>query len=166
MSLILPDRVLIEQENARVEAVVDASLGRSKEFFRQLQEFDPTLDLVLAHEGANAEDPRFRDGFWHIRRMNRGINDSVMPITTPDGRWAEPQEYHLNLLRDRDLWRDGGIDRIYAQIRAREKESADRALQSRLAKKEEFAGRYKSAESPGILFGTPGWRARLGEPDA
>jgi hypothetical protein len=165
MGLVLPDSVLVERENAAREAMVDASLGRATAFFYALQEHDPNLDLVLAHEGAHAEDPQLRDGFWHVRRRNPGVTDSYMPITTPDGGWAEPQQYHLDMLRSRDLWRDGGIDEIYARIHAKEKESADRALQSRLAKKEEFATRLKSIESPGVLFGTAGWRARLGEPD-
>lgn len=162
MGLIVPERVLIERENARKEQVVDEALGRAKEFFWRLQEIDPDLDLVLAHEGAHAEDERLLDGYWHIRRRNQGINDSYFPVTGPDGEWAEPSEYHLNQLRERDMWSTGAIDDIYKAQRKREarlKYEADRQRQEKL---DELRLHYKSIDNPGVLFSDRSWSWRAG----
>ena len=162
MSLYLPERAFTEMENERRTRLVDESLGRAREFFVRLQEIDPDLDLVLAHEGASVEDPRLKDGFWHIRRMNQGVADTYMPITTPDGGWAEPSDYHLDLLRERDLWRDGGVDQVYERIRAHERKLQAKAQEVREVQLDTAAIQYKASESPGVLMSTDvpwTWRA-------
>jgi hypothetical protein len=158
--LIVPGRVAVDIENERMAAQVDATLGRAKEFFWRLQEIDPNLDLVLAHDNADAE--KLRPGYWHVRRLNRGINDAYMPIVGPDGEWAEPSEYHLNLLRERDLWKDGGIDDIYRKIEARERASAERAADIRAEQRDVMQIGYKAAESPGVLMSDIPWSWRAG----
>lgn len=130
--------------------MIDATLDAVPYWNRLLQQIDPRLSLVWAHEQARA--PGLRPGRWHVRRRNDPpAPDSYMPIVLPDGGYRPMASDILDELRSRDLWRGDVADRIMRERFDREaREAEKREAADREETVDELAGRIKAKLSPGV----------------
>ncbi|HZA18977.1 MAG TPA: hypothetical protein VE645_19205 [Pseudonocardiaceae bacterium] len=79
----------------------------------ELQKIDPLLRLRRAKEHAAA--PGVTPDFYHLLRLNREGPIWVLPLTWPDGSFAEPTSQMLEGLRACDLQNDRVVrDRVAA----------------------------------------------------
>jgi hypothetical protein len=153
--MLLPDLLAIDAERA---AVVDAQVEKGHEMTRILREVDPYLECVFIGRGSDVELPGVLPGHWHIMRHNPETADTYIPITAPDGSYAEPGSWCLDLLRERDLQNPEAYALYQDAEKKRKIDLIKRREEDKAARIEEMAMRYKALTSPGIAFGTQNWR--------
>lgn len=132
-----------------------------KWFDVQLKQLDWRLSLVKAAPGAVDRD--LIAGYWHIKRDNseKGMLDTYLPITGPNGEFMEPHTGVLEQLRGGDLQRPGAWEEMIRRHDREEQDRKNRLAAERADFKEEFALRYKAKANPGVSFNSSKpWRYR------
>jgi hypothetical protein len=119
----------LPEQLAREQHVEDQIAGATF-WNRIVRSVDPALSVVFVRGTASAKSVGLEPGRWHVRRKNRGLPDSYMPITTPDGGYREPDQGMLDDLSRRDMWRTPGVgsDQLAETARRRRREEKDAEL--------------------------------------
>ncbi len=129
-------------ESLRREGQVEGQLALARYWNEAVKRIDPQLSLVLARDTA---EPPLLPGRWHVRRSNRGVPDSYLPITGPNGEYREPDHGILDELHRRDTWIDGGLNKFLEQKHAPEQEAQkERELRAE-QRRDEFAADFRAA---------------------
>lgn len=87
---------------------------------------DPDLSIVFVKESETAKSVGLEPGRWHVRKRNRGLPDSYMPITTPSGGYREPDQGVVDELSRRHMWRTPGSTSQEMADRAAKRAADDR----------------------------------------
>lgn len=118
-----------------------ADLAVAQAFNKLLKAIDPCLKLAWVPENAASfENP----GRWHIVRENPHNPEfnTYWVVQTPDGRYCEPQEMHLERLKAMDTFAGKRMDLEIANARSeRKKRAAQRMEDARREFRETLAER-------------------------
>ncbi len=136
--------------------------GALRWFDRQLKDVDPALELVRAKEVVT--EPGMTPGFWHVKRNNGpGVIDSYVPITNPDGSFAEPSSGWLERFRADDAWTNGGWDAMVKRWDRRQRDLDAQKERERQDRVQEIAERVKAIGNPGVsMTDAKPWSYRAG----
>lgn len=152
--IILPERVRLQIE---FEKQLEG-LGKRHDWLRhfdvELQRIDPYLSLVKASE--HATQPGLIPGFWHVQRQNPETMPTYIPLTDPNGGFAEPASHHLEMLREADLQRPGAFREFQRKQEARVKEMERRKAAEAEQRVTEMAERISHLEVPKVSM-SDGW---------
>lgn len=152
--IILPDRVRHKIEFENQLENLNERHDWLRHFDAELRRIDPYLSLVKASEVASK--PGLTPGFWHVQRDNPETMPTYIPLTDPDGGFAEPSGYHLEMIRKADLQRPGSFEafkrRQEERLRGFEREREAKAQERRV----ELAERIAYMENPSVSMSS-GW---------
>jgi hypothetical protein len=113
------------QWEARVKSMMHMAGPVIEHWNRELALIDPNLRLWRAADTALA--PGVVAGYYHLVRLNEAAPLWVMPLTLPDGSFAEPSDAMLRALRAADLQNTRVVDdrRLASERAARSAEHAE-----------------------------------------
>lgn len=131
----------------RAELVRSSEQGRALE--RELKTLDPQLRVVFV---GDIPPEHFSPGMvrnrWHILKEGEHENqlDHYLPIVGPGLEYREPELRIVEDMKKADLWRDGALERLFAererQVRAKEAEATLKKEQIA----DEFAVAFRAAK--------------------
>lgn len=150
-----PPKVSREHEDATraytadMERMLDRTRSILREFTADLKRMDPDLELIFVEPDASA--PGLVPGRYHVLKTDRFNGPpTLIPITGPNGEFAEPDSGLFDYLRRCDLWNNRArADReradeeaVRAGERAREREQEERH--------EELVERWRAATETSV----------------
>jgi hypothetical protein len=124
-----------------------------KDFEPRLKAIDPRMRVVFVDQPD--DDGALRVGFWHLLRRNEDGSYAWFEISTPDGKYMEPNDQVLDALRRADGWaprnrgdafRRGQEARLRAIERKREAEREE--LRERVKEQADFDFRVQVPVTP------------------
>jgi len=131
----------------RGELVQASERGRALE--RELKTLDPQLRVVFVGDiPSEYFSPGMVRNRWHILKEGEFENqlDHYLPIVGPDLEYREPEMQIVEDMKKADLWKDGALERLFAererQVKA--KEAAAKLKKEQIA--DEFALAFRSAK--------------------
>ena len=152
--LYLPDRVRHQIEFERQLEKLNERHGWLKHFDAELRRIDPYLSLVKASE--NADRPGLIPGMWHVKRDNPTAMPTFIPLRTPDGKYAEPSMYHLEMVKKLDMQRPGALEEFVKRQEQAVAEAERQRANAADERREEMAERIEAIERPSVSM-SGGW---------
>lgn len=148
----MPELLVVESRTSamnrlRAELTQASEQGRALE--RELQTLDP--QLVVRFVGDIPPD-HFSPGMvrnrWHIVKQGEFENqlDHYLPIVGPNLEYRNPEMQIVEDMKKADLWRDGALERLFAERERQVKAKEDAAKLKKEQIQDEMALAYRAAK--------------------
>jgi len=131
----------------RKEIARDDEQGRALE--KELKELDPRLRVRFVGRIPEGHfSPGMKENRWHILREGEFENsiDHYLPILGPNFEYRPPEMKVVEDMKRADLWREGALDRLFAE-RERQIENNQKGAELKRSQiQDEMALAYRAAK--------------------